>query len=145
MNSLHGVKLGLLSDETKKSLLEGTFCIDKESNNEVIEGECVIELTDTLSVDGRVLNGKVVIDDESIIYYPSKEITLKSEEDVFFEINEVMTVSEASELWSKSEGTIRAAIKSKKFIPGVDYRKAGRITLITRSSMKRVYGEPKQE
>ena len=52
-----------------------------------------------------------------------------------------MTVNEASEKWGITEGTIRAAIKRKDFVLGVDFRKAGRITLITTKAMIRVYGE----
>lgn len=56
-------------------------------------------------------------------------------------LKEIMTATEAAQKWKLAEGTIRAAIKANKFIPGVDYRKAGRITLITKSAMERVYGE----
>lgn len=56
---------------------------------------------------------------------------------------EVMTATEAAEAWNLTEGAIRAAIKSNKFILGTEYRKAGRITLITREAMKRVYGDNK--
>lgn len=70
----------------------------------------------------------------------NKAILLKEEEHIVFIINEVMTVTEAAKIWGIVEGTIRAAIKSNKFINGVDYRKAGRITLITKSAMERVYG-----
>lgn len=59
-------------------------------------------------------------------------------------INEVMTVNEAANIWGKTEGAIRAAIKKEKFIEGIDYRKAGRITLITREAIKKIYGEPKR-
>ena len=52
-----------------------------------------------------------------------------------------MTVNEAAEMWGKTEGAVRAAIKAKKFILGVDYRKAGRITLITKEAMEKVYGK----
>ena len=41
------------------------------------------------------------------------------------------------------EGTLRNAIKTDKFIEKVEWRKAGRITLISEKAMKRVYGEPK--
>lgn len=58
-------------------------------------------------------------------------------------INSVLTVSEAAKKWGIVEGTIRAAIKSNKFVHGVDYRKAGKITLITKEAMLRVYSEPK--
>lgn len=52
-----------------------------------------------------------------------------------------MTVNEAAKKWRVVEGTIRAAIKRKDFVLGVDFRKAGRITLITTEAMIRLYGE----
>ena len=60
-------------------------------------------------------------------------------------INEIMTVSEASEIWGLAEGTIRAAIKNNRFTENYDYRKSGRITLITKEAMLRVYGESKSK
>ena len=56
-------------------------------------------------------------------------------------LNNVMTAKEAAEIWGITEGAIRAAIKAKKFATGVDYRKAGRITLITKEAMEKVYGK----
>lgn len=60
-------------------------------------------------------------------------------------INEIMTVNEAAEKWGISEGTIRYAIKLERLREGVDYRKAGRITLITKKAMNKIYGEPKED
>ena len=58
-------------------------------------------------------------------------------------LNKVMTANEASKMWGITEGAIRKAIEYKRLIIGVDYRKAGRITLITHEAMERLYGEPK--
>lgn len=58
-------------------------------------------------------------------------------------LNEVYTVTEASELWGKTEGTIRNAIKNGRFIENREWRKAGRITLITKEGLERVYGKAK--
>jgi len=55
-------------------------------------------------------------------------------------INEVMTVSEAAKLWGLSEGAIRKAISSNRLKLGIDYRKSGRITLITKEAMIKLYG-----
>lgn len=60
-------------------------------------------------------------------------------------IDNVLTVSEAARKWGIVEGTIRAAIRTNKFIDGVDYRKAGKITLITKDAMLRLYNEPKND
>ena len=136
MNKLVGVRWGDLSEVTKEDLLSRAFCEGV--------GECIVDLTSDLSVAGtKIDNGEekeLVINDDAIIYNPSEGLLLESK-DVKFEINEVMTVSEAAVLWGKSEGAIRAAIKAKKFIVGVDYRKAGGTTLITREAMERVYGK----
>ena len=70
---------------------------------------------------------------ENIYYSPSS----------FSVIEEIYTVNEAAEKWGMSEGTLRNAIKTDKFIEKVEWRKAGRITLISEKAMKRVYGEPK--
>lgn len=142
MSKLVGIRWGYLSEETKQDLLEGASCIDAETCKEVNEGECIIDLTRELSVSGKVIECEIVVDNDAIIYNPSEGIILEAkEENIEFEINQVMTVNEAAEVWGKSEGTIRAAIKNKRFILGVDYRKAGRITLIDREAMERVYGE----
>lgn len=136
MNKIVGVRWGDLSEVTKEDLLSRAFCEGV--------GECIVDLTSDLSVAGTIIdNGEekeLAINDDAIIYNPSEGILLESKE-VKFEIDEVMTVSEAAVLWGKSEGAIRAAIKAKKFIIGVDYRKAGGTTLITREAMERVYGK----
>lgn len=139
MNKLVGVRWGDLKEETREFLLENSNVCDN-----VRECDCIFDLTDNLSVAGYI-NRKEddierIIEDDAIIYNPSEGILLEGKE-VKFEIDEVMTVSEAAVLWGKSEGAIRAAIKAKKFIVGVDYRKAGGTTLITREAMERVYGK----
>lgn len=138
MNKLIGVRWGDLEEITKEDLLSKAFYEGT--------GECIVDLTSDLSIAGEVVdNGEeivIVINEDSIIYNPADGIVLTPIQ-ADFEINEVMTVTEASEIWGKSEGTIRASIKAGKFILGVDYRKAGRITLITKEAMQRIYGNPK--
>lgn len=56
-------------------------------------------------------------------------------------LNSVFTAQEAAALWNITEGAIRKAIASKRLKIGVDYRKAGRITLVSREAMERLYGE----
>lgn len=145
MNKLVGVRWGYLKEETREFLLENSNVWE-----DVKEGECIFDLTNDLSVAGYIKcinkeegDYEYIVEDEAIIYNPSKGVILGDNNDVTFEINEVMTVNEAAEMWNKTEGAIRAAIKAKKFIPGVDYRKAGRITLITREAMEKVYGDRK--
>lgn len=63
---------------------------------------------------------------------------------IYTKLSEVVTLSEAAEKWEISEGSIRLAIKNNKFENEIDYRKAGRITLITLDAMRKIYGEPKK-
>lgn len=57
------------------------------------------------------------------------------------DLYKVFTLSEAAAIWGKDESTLRRALS--KFHQFKEYRKAGRITLINKEAMIRVYGEPK--
>ena len=145
MNKLVGVRWGDLREETREFLLKNL-----NVDGGIKEGECIFDLTDDLSISGRINReedgfSEDIIDDEAIIYNPENGIILEPKKNITFEINEVMTVSEAATIFGKTEGAIRAAIKAKKFIPFVDYRKAGGITLITKEAMERVYGELEED
>ena len=134
---LVGVKWGALSEETKEDLLERAFYEGT--------GEVIVDLTENLSVAGTVIDNEeervLEIDDEAVIYNPTQGVVLEGKGTVDTVIFDVMTVTEAAEEWEITEGAIRKAISSKRFIAGIDYRKAGRITLITREAMERVYGK----
>lgn len=73
----------------------------------------------------------------------SPEYVLLFEDDIEIEseLYNIYNITEASLLWGKQQSTIRKAIKSNKFIEGIEYRKSGRIVLITRKAMERVYGK----
>ena len=137
---LVGIKWGKLEKATQEYLLKDCDCINAVTVNDAYNGDCIIDLTENLSVAGKIVDGDIVIDDYAEIYNPIGEY---ESDGTTFEINNIMTVSEAAETWGITEGAIRKAIKSNKFIPSIDYRKAGRITLICRDAMIRVYGDPK--
>lgn len=59
-------------------------------------------------------------------------------------INEVMTFTEASQVWGLSDGTLRHATERKVFKEG-EIRKSGKVWLVTREAMERVYGEIKED
>ena len=140
MSKLIGVKWGKLEKDTQEYLLKNCNCVNGATGGTAYNGDCIVDLTENLSVPGKIVDGDIIIDDNSKIYDPIGEYKNDSST---FEINNVMTVSEAAEKWGITEGAIRKAIKSRKFIPNIDYRKAGRITLICREAMERVYGAPK--
>ena len=139
---LVGIKWGKLEKATQEWLLKDCDCINAVTVNDAYNGDCIVDLTENLSIDGKIVDGDLIIDDDAKIYDTIGEY---ESDGTTFEINNIMTVSEAAEIWGITEGAIRKAIKSDKFIPGIDYRKSGRITLICREAMERVYGEPKRE
>lgn len=55
-------------------------------------------------------------------------------------LEEVMTTAEACTLWGLGESTLRSAIRYNRFKEDIDYRKSGKVWLITRKAMERVYG-----
>ncbi len=57
-------------------------------------------------------------------------------------LNEVYTLSEAAIEYGIVEGTLRAAIKNERIKPE-EWRKAGRITLVTRAAVERLWGRGK--
>lgn len=63
-------------------------------------------------------------------------------------LEEVMTASEAAELWGKATITIQQACSGyKKFPPRFtpeECRKSGKIWLVTRAGMERLYGKPER-
>ena len=141
MSKLVGIKWGKLEKATQEWLLKDCDCVNAVTVNDAYNGDCIVDLTENLSIDGKIVNGDIIIDDNAKIYDPIGEY---GSDGTTFEINNVMTVSEAAGIWGITEGAIRKAIKSDKFIPGIDYRKSGRITLICREAMLRVYSEPKR-
>lgn len=132
---LHGIKWGDLSQETKTSLLERVNVWD-----DVKEGDCLVDLTEELTVEGKIIDGEIMIKDNAIIYNPQIGKPCISQP-LKVDIDNVLTAQEASALWNITEGAIRKAISSKRLIIGIDYRKAGRITIISKEAMERLYGE----
>lgn len=55
--------------------------------------------------------------------------------------NNYYTFSEASEKWGLGESTLRSTVKTARLVEGIDYRKSGKVWLITQKAMYRVYGE----
>ena len=62
---LHGVIWKDLNEETKQELLSNANVWDN-----VKEGECIIDLTEKFSVEGEIINGEIIINDNAVIYNP---------------------------------------------------------------------------
>ena len=73
-NELIGMKWGTLDKDLQKELLENATCINGEACNEIDNGECIVDLTENLSVSGKVMEYEIIIDNNSIIYDPSEGI-----------------------------------------------------------------------
>lgn len=50
-------------------------------------------------------------------------------------LDEVMAFSEASEIWGLGESTLRSTVRTDKLQEGIDYRKSGKVWLITKDAM----------
>lgn len=132
---LHGVKWGDLSEETKEDLLSNANIWDN-----VKYGECLVDLTADYTIEGFKTEDDIIIKDNAIIYNPQMGKPVISTP-LQVNLNSVFTAQEAAALWNITEGAIRKAMSSKRLIIGVDYRKAGRITLVSKEAMERLYGE----
>ena len=55
-------------------------------------------------------------------------------------ISEVLTFSEAAEIWDIDPSTLRHRVTGEELREGLDYRKSGKVWLITKSTMERLYG-----
>jgi hypothetical protein len=60
-------------------------------------------------------------------------------------LKEIMTFAEATEKWGLGESTLRMAVNGKSLVESQDYRKSGKVWIITKDAMIRIYGEPLQE
>jgi len=56
-------------------------------------------------------------------------------------IEDIMTINEAASIWNITEANIRYHIKNGKLVNDIEYRKAGRITLITKKAMIKLFGD----
>lgn len=59
------------------------------------------------------------------------------------EFNDVMTFKEATKKWGLGESTLRSTVRFNRLREGHDYRKSGKVWLITSDAMLKLYGRPK--
>ena len=74
MSKLKGMKWGEVKKEVQEELLRNCNCIDGSIFKNTFMGECIIDLTENLSVAGKIIDDEIIIDDESIIYDPVEGI-----------------------------------------------------------------------
>lgn len=69
---LKGMKWGELTEQIQEELLSNANCVNAETCESVENGECIVDLTDNLSVAGKVKDYEIIIDNESVIYDPAE-------------------------------------------------------------------------
>lgn len=71
MKNLIGKKWMELTDVKKSELLKNPNPINGESGNRCADGDCIVDLTELLSVFGKVIDDEIVIEDDAVIYSPA--------------------------------------------------------------------------
>lgn len=87
------------------------------------------EFIDMLDKEYNILYTMTTID--KIPYYYNNSM----------ELEDIMTINEAAKMWNVLESNIRYHINDGKLVSGIEYRKAGRITLITKRGMIKLFGD----
>lgn len=68
-----GIKWKELSEMEQERFLKTAHPIDGRTGNDMRQdGECIIDLDYPFSVPGRLEDGEIIIDDEAVIYNPTK-------------------------------------------------------------------------
>jgi len=71
-NKAIGKKWGELSDDIRNELLKNCNCVDGITGNDTENGECIVDLTDNLSVSGFIKDfEELIINDDAVIYDPA--------------------------------------------------------------------------
>lgn len=118
--------------------------------------EILLKKSDKITMkflDGKVLSGEItnikadsadVIllqpDDRNNIAIHHLEISATPFYNTSPVLTQVFTFSEAAQLWSIDSSTLRHRVTSEKLLDGIDYKKSGKVWLITKSAMERLYG-----
>ena len=58
--------------------------------------------------------------------------------------DDLLSLADAARIWGKDESTLRRVFCGPRFQIGVDIQKFGKQWVVRKSSMQRVYGEPKE-
>ena len=58
-------------------------------------------------------------------------------------LDEVMTMQESAQYIGITEGAVRNAIRNNRLKEGIDYKRAGRIIIVLKSSIEREWGRGK--
>ena len=59
--------------------------------------------------------------------------------------DDILSIGEAAQMWGKETSTLRRVFTRRNFVYGVDVKRVGNQWLVRKSSMIRVYAEPKNK
>ena len=97
-----------------------------------------IKLEEKEAIDLREIK-EIILDNETLSKDFRKALG-------YFPLNRIYTFAEATQLWGLADSTLRKVVATtNKLNEGIDYRKSGKVWLITEQAMKRLYGEPRQD
>ena len=60
-----------VDEKSRERLLRNASCISGIDSKEVTEGECIVDLNDTLSISGEIVDDEIIIYEDAVIYAPS--------------------------------------------------------------------------
>ena len=66
-----GKKWNELTEIEQIKLLSKANAINGKTGNNIDNGECIVDLTDNLSIAGKVEDGEIILHGEAIIYDPT--------------------------------------------------------------------------
>ena len=61
-----------LSEDVQGKLLSHVNTIDGATGNNTKDGECIIDLTEHLSIAGKIIDNEVAINSDAVIYNPAE-------------------------------------------------------------------------
>lgn len=101
-------------------------------------------------LDDKALFAQVGVDPGGYGVSWTDELDLSCEElwahgqDATSPFDDLLALSDATELWHLNESTLRKAVSYQKLVEGVDIQKFGKQWVVTRSAMEREYGPAPQ-
>lgn len=131
MKKYIGKKWMQLTQEQQYELMKNANVWDN-----IKEGDCIVDLTNDLSVSGSIVDGEIVIDNESIIYNPTEGIIVENEK-----FKDLISLKDAASMFNKEESTLRRNISNGFFKEWQDCIKFGTTWVFDVNALEKKYGK----
>ena len=119
---------------------EQNMLLSKATPFECSTGECIIDLTENLSVTGEVIDTEeeryIEIDDDAIIYNPKEGIIIEN-----IKFKDLISLKDASIMLNKDESKLRRDIKKGFFKEYQDCIKLGKQWVFDIKALEKKYKE----